>query len=248
MRRTLYAISGLSCAAVLAFQWSLGIPASAQNADSEPSGNGDTNGNGAIEIGDAIYLLNWLFSDGPAPVPIVCDGSGEAPAAEQAVRLRQQAASELKLDAVRAGQTFDEKNVDIVLLPGGGYVAHALVRPLSDIQPKELAQGLRVGIIRVERPTAARGLPSGFYVHWMKFDLAGFERGDREAFVNEMIDASGKRLTVPDHAVRIPGDHPASTGGARQTLTADRTRAAAKKYVSCPDIDELALWCFEVTI
>ena len=34
--------------------------------------NGDTNGDGARDIGDAIYLLQWLFGGGEEPVEIVC--------------------------------------------------------------------------------------------------------------------------------------------------------------------------------
>jgi hypothetical protein len=35
-----------------------------------PVGNGDVDGDGTINITDPIYLLNWLFTAGPAPVPI----------------------------------------------------------------------------------------------------------------------------------------------------------------------------------
>jgi hypothetical protein len=36
---------------------------------------GDVNGDTALDLGDAIYILSHLFSGGPAPVPItpVCD-------------------------------------------------------------------------------------------------------------------------------------------------------------------------------
>ena len=34
--------------------------------------NGDTNGDGARDIGDAIYLLQWLFTGGEEPAEIVC--------------------------------------------------------------------------------------------------------------------------------------------------------------------------------
>lgn len=37
-----------------------------------PSGNGDVNGDEAINITDAVYILNFLFLGGPAPEPIVC--------------------------------------------------------------------------------------------------------------------------------------------------------------------------------
>ncbi len=35
-----------------------------------PSGNGDVNGSGGIDIADAIYILGYLFAQGPAPVSI----------------------------------------------------------------------------------------------------------------------------------------------------------------------------------
>jgi hypothetical protein len=37
-----------------------------------PIGNGDVNGDGTIDISDAIYLLESLFLGGEAPVPIEC--------------------------------------------------------------------------------------------------------------------------------------------------------------------------------
>jgi len=43
-----------------------------------PSGNGDVNGDGELNIADAVYLLSYLFSSGPAPEPIVGGGGGLA--------------------------------------------------------------------------------------------------------------------------------------------------------------------------
>jgi len=57
-------------------------PASAQG----PAGNGDVNGDGKLDIGDAIYLLSHLFSSGPAPEPIECPSqAGGLPATGQTV-------------------------------------------------------------------------------------------------------------------------------------------------------------------
>ncbi|HAK93578.1 MAG TPA: hypothetical protein DCM87_00850 [Planctomycetes bacterium] len=41
-----------------------------------PSGNGDVNGSGGIDIADAVYILSYLFAQGPAPEAIeivACD-------------------------------------------------------------------------------------------------------------------------------------------------------------------------------
>src|ERR1041384_2001923 len=37
-----------------------------------PAGNGDVNGDGKLDLTDAIYLLSHLFQGGPAPVAIEC--------------------------------------------------------------------------------------------------------------------------------------------------------------------------------
>lgn len=38
------------------------------------AGNGDVNGSGGIDISDAVFLLNWLFSGGPDPAPCPVGG------------------------------------------------------------------------------------------------------------------------------------------------------------------------------
>jgi hypothetical protein len=35
---------------------------------------GDVNHDGVVNIGDAVYILNWLFKSGPAPMPSMCVG------------------------------------------------------------------------------------------------------------------------------------------------------------------------------
>lgn len=37
--------------------------------------NGDVNGDGGRDISDAVYMLNWLFVGGPAPVSLNCPGT-----------------------------------------------------------------------------------------------------------------------------------------------------------------------------
>lgn len=49
--------------------------------------NGDTNGDGSRDIGDAIYLLQWLFSGGTEPVAASCEQDLEARVAELEAQL-----------------------------------------------------------------------------------------------------------------------------------------------------------------
>ena len=39
--------------------------------------NGDVNADGARDISDAIYLLSYLFSGGPAPLPLACEPAAD---------------------------------------------------------------------------------------------------------------------------------------------------------------------------
>jgi hypothetical protein len=41
-----------------------------------PSGNGDVNGDGKLDISDGIYVIGYVFRTGPAPVPIECAAAG----------------------------------------------------------------------------------------------------------------------------------------------------------------------------
>ena len=62
--------------------------------------NGDTNGDGTRDLSDAIYLLSWLFSGGPAPVPLgqepkrflICNGDGTVTDPRSALMWRQEVA------------------------------------------------------------------------------------------------------------------------------------------------------------
>ncbi len=68
MRRTLAV--GL-CAGVLLVWWFCqDLSLNAQGVPAVATENGDVNADGKRDIGDPIYLLNWLLGDGPAPVPL----------------------------------------------------------------------------------------------------------------------------------------------------------------------------------
>jgi hypothetical protein len=55
------------------------IQAGAQGGGAAAKTNGDCNGDGALNLTDAVYLLQHLFQGGPAPVPI--QGAQPAPCA-----------------------------------------------------------------------------------------------------------------------------------------------------------------------
>jgi hypothetical protein len=67
---------------------SLRLPAPAR-AGASPAGNGDTNGDGSIDISDALHLLLYLFQSGEAPV--ACAAPPETAAAIADLRSRVEA-------------------------------------------------------------------------------------------------------------------------------------------------------------
>ena len=57
------------CASLLAVRVWQELP-TAQGVGQPATQNGDVNGDTFRDIGDAVYILNWLFSDGDAPVAL----------------------------------------------------------------------------------------------------------------------------------------------------------------------------------
>src|SRR5262245_56144383 len=55
-------------AALLAGRFWQELPAVAAGGQGKEPGSGDVNASGSTDISDAIYLLDWLFTGGPAPV------------------------------------------------------------------------------------------------------------------------------------------------------------------------------------
>lgn len=53
------------------------------SAVGSPTENGDVNGDGGIDIADAVYLLGFLFQEGPPPVPIIPTNPCSLPATNQ---------------------------------------------------------------------------------------------------------------------------------------------------------------------
>jgi hypothetical protein len=82
MRRLVFVAAMSMVVAFVVGRMSVQVPASAEaqreqgGGAATPSDNGDVNGDGVLNIADPVYLCRFLFSDGPALVPIVCPATG----------------------------------------------------------------------------------------------------------------------------------------------------------------------------
>jgi len=46
--------------------------------NSQPPGCGNANGDGAVNLADAVYVINYVFKGGPAPDPLcIGDANGD---------------------------------------------------------------------------------------------------------------------------------------------------------------------------
>lgn len=61
---------GLALAVLGTFAWGGHAAPVAPAPVAVPLGNGDVNGDGAYNLSDAVYFLNWLFQAGPEPIAI----------------------------------------------------------------------------------------------------------------------------------------------------------------------------------
>ena len=76
MRRLLYRVLVAGAVVTMALG---GLRAAGESWDGFPAlENGDTNGDGAMDLSDAVYLLSWLYVGGPGLAPLACE-SGFAP-------------------------------------------------------------------------------------------------------------------------------------------------------------------------
>jgi len=69
MKKLLVVSLALNISMLAALSWKELV---AHGASGGPAGNGDVNGDGTIDVGDAVYTLTWLFLGGEAPVKIEC--------------------------------------------------------------------------------------------------------------------------------------------------------------------------------
>jgi hypothetical protein len=101
---------GLNAALLAAGLWRT-FPAIAQEGGAGPSGTGDVNCDGVVDVSDALFILNWLFTggDGPCALP---EGPREREQIERGLTL-----APVPLD-------LEGKDRDLVGL--GGYIVNAM--------------------------------------------------------------------------------------------------------------------------
>jgi hypothetical protein len=78
MRRTIWVMVIFAAGFAARGMWN-GCPIQAEGdgrGAGTPSGNGDVNGDGRLDLSDPVYTLQHLFLGGPEPVPIECQPAG----------------------------------------------------------------------------------------------------------------------------------------------------------------------------
>lgn len=141
----------------------------------DPSGNGDVNGTGSLDIADALYLLNYLFLGGPAPLPIacpVCPAPGECPVLEPPASFDSQHYGNLDLEKAATEQY------------GKGAVLESRGDHLYDWKVKVL------GLAAPQSLDIARAVSKQYGAGWVAVST-GVHKFDWKAF----------RLTDPDHVI-----------------------------------------------
>lgn len=78
--KKVFAIGFLASVVLVSGRFLHELAVSAQEAGAGPIQveTGDLDGDGSINVTDAVYLLRWLFRGGPAPEPVACPSLDEA--------------------------------------------------------------------------------------------------------------------------------------------------------------------------
>ncbi|MEM7230626.1 MAG: SUMF1/EgtB/PvdO family nonheme iron enzyme [Planctomycetota bacterium] len=104
--------------------------------------NGDTNGDGARDIGDAVHMLSWLFQGGPQPVPIACADNGDAALEARVAELeRKLAPVELGSYPGVHGDTLRISGVNVQIVNGTNRTGASTGRGNLIVGYNELREG-----------------------------------------------------------------------------------------------------------
>ncbi|MCA8960451.1 MAG: hypothetical protein KDC38_08055 [Planctomycetes bacterium] len=244
MRRTIFGIAGIAISAAILWA-AVGTSVWAGGPTS-----GDTNGDGSTDIGDVIYLLDHLFSGGPAPVPVDCPG-GPIDIEDANAALRARAMSDLQGVGSSFSMSLDPDTLEMMTLPGGIF-ATASIAELPLLQsPIDYVGGKDVAVCYVGWPIpgGAAPLPAGFYRHRIEVDLAAYTAGDPQFASTYLVDTAGNLFPLPTFSVHFSGSSVEASLGVRSDLCDETTVLKARRYVSCPQLgDLLAMTCIESTL
>ena len=119
MRRTLAVV--LATGVLLTWWFGQDLSVKAQAGPAAASENGDVNGDGGRDIADVVYLLNWLFDGGLAPVacahPRGCDLT-----AEECELLKEDLAFARRVAGTYLLQNAGGKRTLVTFTADGGFI------------------------------------------------------------------------------------------------------------------------------
>lgn len=206
---------------------------------------GDVNGDGMTNIGDAVYLLDYLFSGGSAPVEVPCGGAQDIPSGDD--QFRMIAFQDLQ-DFAGSTLALDPASVQSLSFPQGLFV-EAMRSDLADLTgPDDFFAGVDVGVIyisfEIPGPTGGAPIPPGFYRSRILFDPAIYATGSPNYARSFLVDASGAEHEIPTFTGHFSGSSPIGSLGVRSEICNETSHLSGKRYVSCPQLgDLLAMTC-----
>ncbi len=212
--------------------------------------SGDTDGDGAINIGDVIYLLDHLFGSGPAPAILSCSGDPTS-IADANDALRARSVADLQSVGSSFGMTLDPSTLEMLTLPGGVFGSATIVELPTLQSPTDYVGGKDVAVCYLgwSIPSGTSMLPPGFYRHRIEVDPAAYSAGDPQFASTYLVDAAGVQHPLPTFSAHFSGSSFEASLGVRSDLCDETTVLLAKRYVSCPQLgDLLAMTCFSSTI
>lgn len=248
MRRTLCILT-LGLSLVVWAYWSVRQPGA--EAGSPSVATGDVNADGMVNLGDPIYLLDYLFNGGPTPAEIPCP-TGFGDIQTGAAQLLDRTLTDMQA-FVGSAMQLDTETVQVCALSRGLY-AEAMRTDLADLEgPGDFFSGVDTGVVyigfSIPGPAGAPVLSAGYYRLHLLFDPAIYSTGDPNFARSFLVDSSGNQFELPTQTAHFPGTSPISQLGVRSEICQEGTQLKGRRYVSCPQLgDLLAMTCIESTI
>jgi hypothetical protein len=157
----------------------------------EPSGNGDVNGSGGLDIADPVYVLNFLFLGGPAPVPFLCPPAGSCDVDELPSSFERQYYGSLNLEQAAK----EQHGITAVLVSTGEHLYDWKARVGRELLDLNIARA-----VEDQYGAAWRAVTTG--VH--RFDWKAFRLSEPDHVVLPvMLIASDRFLDIEGVALAV---------------------------------------------